>query len=133
MNVQPIDTPTFDGQQIFGDLPSFEVEQLVHGRPLDVDLFLGFTPGTTLHGADPSGGRLFGIIGALIAPSPAAVAALRAAILSFAEITATFGTPTGLPFPGDFQQWPSCYFVPAESVPSAGGITSIDGSMYSLT
>ena len=119
MNIPAADAPLFDGQPIFGDLPSLQITQLAQGRAQDVDAFLGLSPGTTQYGADPSGGKLWGISGALIAPSSAAVSALEATLLSFAGGTAAFGRPTGLRFPGDYVLEPHyCHFVTGEFVPS---------------
>src|SRR5271165_6288830 len=112
-NIPVIDTPTFDGQQIFGDLQSFRaqvLQPLVGANPsaLAIDQFLGRTPGTTQYGAS---GRIFGVSGAFIAGSPSAVTALVTEFLLFAGLCCTFGIPTGLAFPGDFYPWPACYFV----------------------
>jgi hypothetical protein len=129
------DVANFDGQQIFGDTPSFNVIPVVPGYAggaAAVDGFLGLTPGTTQYGPDPSGGSLWGITGALIAPSSDAVAALQATLLSFAGITSTLGIPTGNPYPSDFAYERSCYFVAAEFVPSPGGIVPIGGGFWSL-
>jgi hypothetical protein len=126
-------TPLFNGQAIFGADGSFTFTELAQRRALDVDIFLGLTHGTTAYGADPSGGRLFGITGALVAPSADGVTALEATLLSLAGPMCPFGMPTRLPFPGNYYFWGACYFVAAEFLPSPAGIASIGGGMWSLS
>jgi hypothetical protein len=125
--------PLFDGQPIFGDLSSFAITPLIQGRAIDVDDFLGLTPGTTKYGADPSGGQLYGITGALISSSVAGVEALQAALLSYAGPCCQLGYPTGLAWPGNWQTWPTCFFEPAEFIPSLSGIQPARGNQYSLS
>jgi len=126
-------TPLFNGQSIFGADGSFTFTELAQRRALDVDIFLGLTHGTTAYGADPSGGRLFGITGALVATSADAVAALEATLLSFAGQVSAFGMPTHLPFPGNYFFWNACYFVATEFIPAPAGAVSIGGGMWSLS
>jgi hypothetical protein len=91
------ETPLYDGQPIFGGTPSFTVQPLQLGTAAAVDAWLGLTPGTTHYGAPPSGGRLWGITGALEGSSVAAVQGMSSTLLSYAGLTVTFGQPTGLP------------------------------------
>lgn len=125
--------PLFNGQPIFGDLNTFDTQLLVKGRGLDVDNWLGLTPGTTKYGAAPSGGQLYGVTGAFIAPTAAAVELLQATLLSYAGQSGEYAYPTGLPWPGNWQFWANCYFVPAEYVPSVNGILPTIGNQYSLS
>jgi hypothetical protein len=126
-------TPVFNGRAIFGADANFTFTDLAQRRALDVDIFLGLTPGTTAYGADPSGGRIFGITGALVATSADAVTALAATLLSLAGPVCSFGMPTGLPFPGNYYFWGACYFVAAEFIPAPAGAISIGGGMWSLS
>ena len=125
--------PLFDGQPIFGDLPSFATQLLIQGRPVDVDNWLGLTPGTTLYGADLSGGQLYGVTGAFIASSVPAVEALQAKIQSYAGLSCLYGYPMALKWPDNWLFWPNCYFELAEYVPSTAGIVAAPGNMYSLS
>jgi hypothetical protein len=131
MSIPAADAPTFDGQAIFGDLASFAYAQLVQGRPIDVDTWLGLAPGTTTYGADPNG-RLFGVRGTFIATTIAGVWALESTLYSFAGLAASFGVPTGLPWPGDYYFWPSCLFTLADYQPAATTPIPANGNMYAL-
>jgi hypothetical protein len=128
------DIPTFDGQPIFGPLANFTVAKLPFGTALEIDSFLGLTPGTTQYGADGGpGGRLWGITGQFIEATSEAVSADQATLLSFVGITARLGIPTYDVFPSDYQFVPKCYFVATDYAPSGAGIVSAPGGTYSLS
>ena len=125
----PLPAAVLAGQSLFGDTPSFYSYQLNNttDSAVQVDNWLGNTPGTTQYGVQ-SGGRIWLVSGLFIGDSPTDIANQQSLLMSYAGITATVGLPTGYAWPQDFKWWKGGRFNANEVV--LGSTTSYAGNRY---
>jgi hypothetical protein len=108
---QPQYPPSFDGVTTLFGSPNLYTMTPLYISPLQtaIDKFLGRTPGTTKYGASP-GGRVFGISGTFVGPTPISVQQQQAQLMSYAGISATFGSPINQMWPGGYYNYKNCVF-----------------------
>jgi hypothetical protein len=122
--------PLFSGVKLFGDYDSFAMVDLQLGTVLEIDTFLGLTPGTTKYPADV-GGNIFAMRGQWLGDSPTAVETQYMALTTFAGIAATFRRPTGGIYPGNAWREHNCYFTVSDL--SVGTIQQLGINWYGMT
>lgn len=115
----------FAGQPIFGDLGSFSSRKLQGDYsatalynsqlPLNIDAFLGLTPGTTKFGPIDNGG-VWAVSGVFYDLSPQGIATQQSFLLGFANTPSLWLRPTGYQWPANAEYWKNSIFRPQEVV-----------------
>jgi hypothetical protein len=129
-NSRPI-IPLFNGMKIFGNPDSFRIYELLLNTPAKIDAFLGLTAGTTLYGADPSGGSLIPISGQWLDRSIPLVQAKLAAFQAQEGVVADFYQPVRDIYPADFALKKNCRFSYTDY--TIGSVTQLGQSWFGLT
>jgi hypothetical protein len=114
--------PLFLGQPIFGEV-GYVTTATFDATAAEVEAYLGLSPGST----PPVYGLCYQVTGTLTGPTEAAVVAAQALLQGYASagrlLCGPFSHDDGLAWPGGFEVIGGCYFLAAELVFSAGGIT----------
>jgi hypothetical protein len=118
---------SFDGQPIFGGPPWLTTAPFAPISPVDVDMFLGLEPGTTVYASGP----MFTVVSTLIGPNTEAVSNLQSTLLGFAGLSCRFGRSNSQGWPGNFDWWGGCRFLPGEVVFDPMGVQAF-GSLFTL-